>query len=154
MHDPDGDGPLKPICEKRPYEGCWSAGEPDPIGHAVTKPEYCELQRWREIIDLYQAMDNVVVLGLVKTTDPAGTPRSVEAIEEDIQLYKDHVPAVRGVYVDEGGDADFNEDDDDQDGEGAEELDEDVDEEDNEEDVGGACAAGLLGTLLFALLWS
>ena len=52
-HDPDGDGPLKPICEKRPYEGCCKAGAPDPIGHAVCKPEYCELQRWREIIDLY-----------------------------------------------------------------------------------------------------
>ena len=45
-------------------------------------------------------MDNVVVLGLVKTTDPDGTPRSVEAIEEDIQLYKDHVPAISGVYID------------------------------------------------------
>ena len=36
-----------------------------PLDHSVCKVEYCELQRWREIIDLYQGMPNVQVLALV-----------------------------------------------------------------------------------------
>ena len=70
----------------------------------MCKPEYCELQRWREIIDLYQKMTNVQVLGLVETKEDDGTtPRSQQAIEDDIQLYKDHVPAISGFYFNEVG---------------------------------------------------
>ena len=55
------------------------------------------------MVDFLKNRDNVAVLGLVKTTDAAGMLRSVAAIEGDIQLYKDHVPAISGVYIDEGG---------------------------------------------------
>ena len=71
----------------------------------MCRPEYCELQRWREIIDLYQnGRTNVQVLGLVETKDADGTtPRSKQDIEDDIQLYKDHVPAISGFYFNEVG---------------------------------------------------
>ena len=75
----------------------------------MCKPEYCELQRWREIIDSYQNGDphdgrtNVQVLGLVETKDDNGNIRSQQAIEDDIQLYKDHVPAISGFYLNEVG---------------------------------------------------
>ena len=75
----------------------------------VCKPEYCELQRWREIIDLYQNGDphdgrtNVQVLGLVETKNDDGTPRDIGKIENDIKLYKDHVPAISGFYLNEVG---------------------------------------------------
>ena len=75
----------------------------------MCRPEYCELQRWREIIDLYQNGDphdgrtNVQVLGLVETKDDDGNIRSQQAIEDDIQLYKDHVPAISGFYLNEVG---------------------------------------------------
>merc|ERR1719191_737639 len=49
-------------------------------------------------------MPNVQVLGLVETKEDDGTtPRSQQAIEDDIQLYKDHVPAISGFYLNEVG---------------------------------------------------
>jgi hypothetical protein len=73
----------------------------------VCDPKYCELQRWREIIDLYQDMSNVKVLGLIETKEADGNggfkPRSKTAIEDDIKLYKDHVPTISGFYFNEVG---------------------------------------------------
>jgi hypothetical protein len=92
-----------PACSLMEYHSCYAAGASCPLDHDVCKPEYCELQRWREIIDMYQAMTNVQVLGLVETKDPGGTPRPKADIEEDIKLYKDHVPAISGFYFNEVG---------------------------------------------------
>ena len=60
--------------------------------------EYCELQRWREIVDLYQAMDNVQVLGLIETKNLDGTERTDAQIEEDIAAYTTHKTNVKGFY--------------------------------------------------------
>jgi hypothetical protein len=91
-----------PACSLMEYRGCYAAGASCPLDHDVCKPEFCELQRWREIIDLYQGMDNVEVLALVET-QAGGTPRPEAEIEADIQLYKDHVPAISGFYFNQVG---------------------------------------------------
>jgi hypothetical protein len=92
-----------PACSLMAYRSCYAAGASCPLDHDVCKPEYCELQRWREIIDLYQELSNVQTLGLVETQLSDGTPRDQADIEADIQLYKDHVPAISGFYFNEVG---------------------------------------------------
>merc|ERR1719201_3092813 len=92
-----------PACSPMAYRSCYAAGASCPLDHDVCKPEYCELQRWREIIDLYQELSNVQTLGLVETQLADGTPRDYADIEADIQLYKDHVPAISGFYFNEVG---------------------------------------------------
>jgi hypothetical protein len=92
-----------PACTLMEYHSCYAAGASCPLDHDVCKPEYCELQRWREIIDVYQGMANVEVLALVETQQPDGTPRPQAEIEADVQLHKDHVPAISGYYFNEVG---------------------------------------------------
>jgi len=102
----EGDAVAPPKCQPKPYATCYRSGSACPLDHSVCKVEYCELQRWREIIDLYQAMSNVEVLALVETKVD-GTLRPVKDIEKDIKLYKEHVPAIRGFYFNEVGTATY-----------------------------------------------
>merc|ERR1719331_2064289 len=96
-------------CQMASYDKCYSAGEACPLDHSVCKKEYCELQRWREIIALYKSLPNVQVLGLVETkytdadTDKR-VPRSGENITADIELYLKHVggdDGIDGFYLNE-----------------------------------------------------
>jgi hypothetical protein len=97
-----GDPVEAPSCQERTYEECYSAGEACPLGHSVCKVEYCELQRWREIIKLYKQMPNVQVLGLIETKslDADGKPtisRGDTAIKADIADYLAHVGGADGI---------------------------------------------------------
>ena len=60
--------------------------------------EYCELQRWREIVDLYQGMTNVEVLGMIETKNADGSERTDADIEADIAAYTTHKTNVKGFY--------------------------------------------------------
>merc|ERR1719316_1658512 len=101
-----------PACVDDTYDKCYSAGEPCPLDHSVCKVEYCELQRWREIIKFYKDIGtHVEVLGLIETKekvddtceDPDGCcatcttkccdrqQRSADDIKADIKAYNDNV---------------------------------------------------------------
>jgi len=85
-------------CVLTDYTTCYSGGSACPLDHSVCKVEYCELQRWREIVDLYQGMSNVEVLGLIETKDLNGNKRTDADIEADIDAYTTHVTGVKGFY--------------------------------------------------------
>jgi hypothetical protein len=96
-------------CQLAPYDKCYSAGEPCPLDHSVCKKEYCELQRWREIIKLYKSIgSHVQVLGLVETkkidNDPANVdtyglpiPRTEEEIKADMDAYLTRTGGADGI---------------------------------------------------------
>ena len=46
------------------YDKCYSAGEACPLDHSVCKKEYCEMQRWREIVEMFKQLPNVQVTPL------------------------------------------------------------------------------------------
>merc|ERR1719321_428358 len=94
----EGDAVQEPACVKKPYSKCYAGGSACPLDHSVCKVEYCELQRWREIVDLYQAVSNVEVLGLIETKNLDGTERKDEEIEADIAAYTTHKTNVKGFY--------------------------------------------------------
>ena len=87
-----------PACTKKPYSTCYKGGSACPEDHAVCKIEYCELQRWREIVDLYQGMTNVEVLGMIETKNADGSERTDADIEADIAAYTTHKTNVKGFY--------------------------------------------------------
>merc|ERR1719316_701675 len=98
-----------PACVNNTYDKCYSAGEPCPLDHSVCKKEYCELQRWREIIKLYKSIgSHVQVLGLVETkkidNDPDNVdtyglpiPRTEEEIKADMDAYLTRVGGADGI---------------------------------------------------------
>jgi len=92
-----------PICKKKPYTSCYKSGASCPLDHATCSPKNCELQRWREIVDMFNGIEGVEVLALVETKYTNGTTRSDDAIEKDIALYKAHVPAIKGFYFNQVG---------------------------------------------------
>jgi len=91
------------ICVKKEYTSCYKSGAACPLDHSTCSPKNCELQRWREIVDMFNDIDSVDVLALVETKDADGATRSKEAIEKDIALYKAHVPAIKGFYFNQVG---------------------------------------------------
>jgi len=126
--DDIGDGTTPGRCKKETYTKCYRGGSACPMGHSVCKVEYCELQRWREIVDLYHSIgcpegtgidhtvkrdngmieitrprecsgSNVQVLGLIETKGSDGkTERSNGDIIKDIKAYTDHNTKVKGFY--------------------------------------------------------
>jgi len=52
---------------------------------------------------MYQDMTNVKVLALIETKDANGATRSSTDIQTDIDLYKKHVPAIKGFYFNQVG---------------------------------------------------
>jgi hypothetical protein len=97
-------------CQIASYDKCYSAGEACPLDHSVCKKEYCELQRWREIIkDFSDLGSHVQVLGLVETKKNK-IPRDTTDIQDDINKYLTHTPGIDGFYLNEahGTKADVN----------------------------------------------
>jgi len=110
-------------CQMASYDKCYSAGEACPLDHSVCKKEYCELQRWREIIQGFDDLgDHVQVLGLLETkktgtvtdgpnedgNDADGNsivgkriPRDTTEIQADITKYLTHTPGIDGFYLNE-----------------------------------------------------
>jgi hypothetical protein len=105
-------------CVDATYTQCYSAGEPCPLDHSVCKVEYCELQRWREIIKGYKDIGiHVEVLGLIETKekvddtceDPDGCcatcttkccdrqQRSPDDIKDDMVAYNNNVGGADGI---------------------------------------------------------
>jgi hypothetical protein len=94
----ENDPVAPPACQKKTYHKCYRGGSVCPLDHAVCKVEYCEMQRWRQIVDLYHTMTNVEVLGLIETKNVDGTERTDAEIEADIAKYTTHVTGVKGFY--------------------------------------------------------
>jgi hypothetical protein len=47
------------------YSKCYKSGNACPEGHSVCRKDYCELDRWEQIIEMFQALPGVTVLGAV-----------------------------------------------------------------------------------------
>jgi len=86
------------------YTTCYRAGNGCPLNHEVCDKKYCNLDRWREIVDDLNAIDNVEVLAHVETYSAPNSAiapvdqRSADDIKANIQEYKDNIPAVKGYY--------------------------------------------------------
>jgi len=78
------------------YTVCYRAGNGCPLNHEVCDATYCNLDRWRQIVDDLNSIANVEVLAHVETHD--GAARDNSAIIADINSYKAKIPAVKGYY--------------------------------------------------------